>query len=543
MAGTRSVCRAAAAGSLGLLLVLSAPASAPAAIATLETGVTGAGGHARTPFDKTSQRKVVRTRVGVPRDPLTYVVYTRFNVGTGKTEVILARSQTTFLSDSEKLVLFGSGGAAWANSSDSFAYPAIDISADGKELHVVALNSSQTDVVYTKNVSIEGAAWQTAWTQAGGGTSPRYDVVSTSPYGTSAPSIALDENRRPHVVWTRPALASPFAPNVFYARHDGAAWSGESPLSSITTGTAFPEELDPSIDIANGWVHVLYKDDQDTGDATPKTDRFRYVRNTNQFVYSAYYAPVTVMQPAAAQNDLGQPGSIAAQGNDVWVTGSFLGGFSNVGYFNYSTTRRRLVGDRRPGHRERPLRVRRGREGPRADRAQLPREPITGSTRSAGTAAPSTPTSGAGATWVDGLGGTCASHSSYVVTGVAATQPDDSLHLSVLKRKLTRDNELAYCWYNSLANASPGADGRHDLLRLVHRGHPLPGTPDVPPLDRHAAGLRVGHSRLPDLHGGPRHQRHHRPRLAHRVGSGTQWRTANRGPGDVFRVRTASTTW
>ncbi len=90
-------------------------------------------------------------------------------------------------------------------------------------------------------------------------------MVSTSAYATTAPSIALDENARPHVVWTRPGLASPFAPNVFYARHDGAAWSADVPLSSITAGTAFPEELDPSIDIANGWVHVLYKDDQDTG--------------------------------------------------------------------------------------------------------------------------------------------------------------------------------------------------------------------------------------------------------------------------------------
>ena len=235
-------------------------------------------------------------------------------------------------------MLFGSGGAAWPNSSDSFAYPAIDISADGKELHVAALNVTQTDVIYTKNVSIEGAAWQTAWTQAGGGTSPRYDVVSTSAYGTSAPSIALDENRRPHVVWTRRGARSPFAPNVFYARHDGAAWSGEAPLSTIDGGHRVPRGARPLDRHRERLGTRALQGRPNVGDATPKTDRFRYVRNTNQFLYSAYYAPVTIMQPAVAQNDFGQPGSVAAQGDDVWVTGSFLGAFSNVGYYNYSTS-------------------------------------------------------------------------------------------------------------------------------------------------------------------------------------------------------------
>ena len=111
-------------------------------------------------------------------------------------------------------------------------------------------------------------------------------MVSSSAYGTSAPSIAVTRTARP-VVGPDPARLT-LAPNVFYARHDGAAWSGESPFSSITSGTAFPEELDPSIDIANGWVHVLYKDDQDPGDATPKTDRYRYVRNTDQFIYTSF---------------------------------------------------------------------------------------------------------------------------------------------------------------------------------------------------------------------------------------------------------------
>ena len=181
-----------------------------------------------------------------PQDALTYVVYTRFNGGTGQTEVILARSRTRLpLRLREARPLRRGRRRRGPNGSDNFAFPAIDISADGKQFHVVALNLTQTVVVYTKNVSIEGAAWQTAWTQAAGGTSPRYDVVSPSAYGTTAPAIALDENRRPHVVWTRPGLASPFAPNVFYARHDGSAWSGEAPLSTINAGHHVPRGARP----------------------------------------------------------------------------------------------------------------------------------------------------------------------------------------------------------------------------------------------------------------------------------------------------------
>ena len=205
--------------------------------------------------------------------------------------------------------------------------------------------SRSSAVVYTKNVSIE-TAWQTAWTRADGTAAPpRYDLVGASAYATNgAVHRRRRVNARPHVVWTatrhhalRPAERLPRA-----SRRDELD-RATPPLSSVPVGTAYPEELDPSIDIANGWVHVLYKDDQDTSDAAAKTNRYRYVRNNTQFGYSSYNAAVTVMQPAAGQNDAGLPGSVAARDNGVWITGSFLGGFSNSGT---TTTRATAV---RPG--------------------------------------------------------------------------------------------------------------------------------------------------------------------------------------------------
>ena len=51
-----------------------------------------------------------------------------------------------------------------------------------------------------------------------GGTSPRYDTVSTSAYGPStAPALAVDASGRPHVAWARPdgsARPEPLLPHL-----------------------------------------------------------------------------------------------------------------------------------------------------------------------------------------------------------------------------------------------------------------------------------------------------------------------------------------
>ena len=143
------------------------------------------------------------------------------------------------------------------------------------------------------------------------GRGPRYDVVSASAYTTSAPSIAVDDARHPHVAWARPPTrALPFAPNVYYRHHAGTGW-GPKTAAGVRFWRAppLPQELDPSIDATNGFVHVLYKDDQNPGDGTPKTDRFRHANTYSSGNYVDFLGgPVTVMQPAAAQNDAGLPG-------------------------------------------------------------------------------------------------------------------------------------------------------------------------------------------------------------------------------------------
>ena len=124
------------------------------------------------------------------------------------------------------------------------------------------------------------------------------------------------------------------------------------------------------------------------------------------------------------------------------------------------------------------------------------------------------------------------------MTGVAATQPNDSLHLSVQKRKLTGENELAYCWYNSLTNVTPArtADtiycdsytGATPFLgpRYYHRS--IGTRPDYGSDTTYCPTCTEGIGTSVTTALGSR--------LV--VGSGTQWRSANRGPGDVLDVST-----
>ena len=104
--------------------------------------------------------------------------------------------------------------------------------------------------------------------------------------------------------------------------------------------------------------------------------------------------------------------------------------------------------------------------------------------------------------------------------------------------KLKRENDLAYCWYNSNANASPvrTADtiycdtytGATPLLgpRVYHRS--IGTRPDYGSDATYCPTCTEGLGTSVTTALGSR--------LV--VGSGTQWRTANRGPGDVINVST-----
>ncbi len=196
------------------------------------------------------------------------------------------------------------------------------------------------------------------------------------------------------------------------------------------------------------------------------------------------------MQPAAARTTLGLPGSIAAQGNDVWVTGTFLGGFSNVGYYNYSTTAGASWVLDGPGTEDDVYECDGAREGARAHRAQHRGQRPPSLTRSAATAGRSSPTGGR-----SDLGRRSRRHvrlaqqlrrHSLGRHAAGRQPPPDGAQEEAPPRQRAR-----LLLVQQPRERRAGENGRHDLLRLLHRGHPLPGTPDVPPLDRHAGGLRV----------------------------------------------------
>ncbi len=310
--------------ALGGLLALSYAGTAEAGY-QVATGVTGGLGTSRNPFDKTSQRKVARDA-----HDRWLVVFSRVNAGTGRNEVHLARSRDfnplNNLPDANEwpsVCLFGQGGLVVDNAANNYVFPSLDVSESRLKVGVTVLDLTANDVLYTQNVNVASWSLAGAWTQAGGGTSPRYDTVNASVYGTTAPVLAFDANDRPHLAYVRANVS--FRPSVYYRTWQGS-WGSEIEISDVSAaGTAFPTELDPTIDYGgNGWVHVAYKDDSNVGDATAKTDRYRYVRNALSGDYGTFTSPVTVIS-AGVSNDLGQPPSLAAQGNDVWLVGGFAG--------------------------------------------------------------------------------------------------------------------------------------------------------------------------------------------------------------------------
>ena len=297
------------AATLGILALLAgAPAEAGSTVAS---GVTNGLYTIQNPFDRNNQRKVVRDSTGA-----CYVVFTQT---TTDREVRIARSADCSTSW-QQFLLFGSSTAG-----QEFKYPSIDISDDRKTLHVVAVATSPVGVLHSQNASLSGSGWSTAdnWQQAGGvdptpGTVD-YDTIATA--FAEAPSVAVDPEGRPHVVYVD--LDGSSRPNVFYTYY-GAGWSSPANLSQVTTGLTLPSELDPSVDIANSYVHVLYKDDSFPLDGSSRTSRYRYVRNVNPTNFTSFNAPVTLIDQGGTQN--ASPGSLAAYGRKVWVVGGYSSG-------------------------------------------------------------------------------------------------------------------------------------------------------------------------------------------------------------------------
>ncbi len=310
---------AARTAALGLLaLAMGTASEAKSIVATAVAGAAGDGGY---PFDKANQRKIVRDA-----SDAVYVVFTRWNTTNSRREVVITRCT----SDCGNTGTWATPAVLFSSASADFLYPSIDVSDDRSTLHVVAFADATKSVLYTRNSNLPGTGWSTLenWTKANGdasGPGVDYDtIVCNTCSGRSlntnsgAASVAVDPLGRPHVAYV--SQDASLRPNVFYNYFDGA-WVYADPgrnLSGITT-SGLAQNLDPSIDIASGYLHVLYRDSPSAGDPV----RYSYVRNVTpgNFNSGGFTSPVSIIErnPGVAC----RPGSLAAYGKNVWVTGGY----------------------------------------------------------------------------------------------------------------------------------------------------------------------------------------------------------------------------
>ena len=477
-------------------------AGAAEARTTVATNVTNGSGVGQNPFDKASQRKVVRDAAGA-----CYVVFTQtrcYGAGCPSTptyqnrEVVLARSLDCDTSWQQALLLSS------AVSGTEYLYPSIDLSDDRQTLHLVAYSTNPTGVLYTQNASLSGAGWSTAdnWKRAGGiDPTPGavdYDTIATTLSG--APAVAVDSEDRPHVVYVDADASS--RPNVFHTRHTGA-WTPPVNLSLVTTGVPanLPSALDPSIDAANGYLHVLFKDDSLTGDASPTTDRFRYVRNAGTYNFTTFNAPVTVIQrgtPSAAR-----PGSLAAYGRRVFVVGGF-NVLNEYGWRNESADDGATWSQ--------------GATGTIFESSILAYTYVVGLNPAAPDHRLATMRAdGAQEVYRYGWSGVTWGSRVTTATESGSIPPSTGAHISIEKHKPPSADNIVYCWYNG----SSGVDRLYCSLETQAMGAGAPtylrsiGTA----LDYQNVGtitVTLGSATV--------------------TGSGTAWKTANRGRGDRLTV-------
>ncbi len=325
-----------------------------------------------------------------------------------------------------------------------------------------------------------------------------YDTIATTLSGP--PVLAVDPEGRPHVAYVDADASS--RPNVFHTRHAGA-WTPPVNLSLVTTGVPanLPSALDPSIDMANGYLHVLFKDDSLTGDASPTTDRYRYVRNTGAGNFTTFNAPVTVIQRAA--RSAARPGSLAAYGRQVFV----VGGFNVLNEYGW---RNESADDGASWSQ--------GATGAIFEGSILAYTYVVGLNPSAPDHRLATMRAD-GAQEVYRYGWDGASWGSRVTTATesGSTPPNTGAHISIEKHKPPSTDDIVYCWYNG----SSGVDRLYCSLETQAMGQ---GAPTYFRSIGTAAGYQDVGTITVTLGS------------ATVTGSGTTWKTANRGRGDRLTV-------
>ncbi len=187
--------------SLALTLLVLGDAAPTEARTTVASNVTNGSGVGQNPFDKASQRKVVRDAAGA-----CYVVFTQthcYGAGCPGTptyqnrEVVIARSLDCDTSWQHFLLLTSSV------SGTEYLYPSIDLSDDRQTLHVVAYSTNPGGVLYTQNASPSGTGWSTAdsWKRPGD--------IDPTPGAVDYDTIATTLSGAPRGRGRRPRRAAP----------------------------------------------------------------------------------------------------------------------------------------------------------------------------------------------------------------------------------------------------------------------------------------------------------------------------------------------
>jgi hypothetical protein len=487
----------------------------------------------RSPLDKVSQRKIVRDK-----DGNRYLVFGRFrDTGgcAGYQEIRLARSTDDGATWTE-VALFGQGGIAWNTATNGFMYPALDTNSARDELHVVVQHYSGQRLLYTKNVSLANWDQAAAWTCAAGGRNSGgtcvYDgaeqVNSTSVYGESAPAIAVDGDGLPHVAFEGWAgSGSNRGVRWRFYRPGLGSWS---PEDLVTNDSCTSANRDVSIEASRGLndsavvqsrVHFLYKQDADCTN-TVDTLRYAFAVRTGVETYSAVtrlpgtgsgFPPFTYLwiSNGTGPGRVAQGASITSQGGRLWAVGGFDSPSGTTVKMAYSTTN----GD-------------------------------TWEVGAAGGVAV------AGANFAEGYPavGASAGFDHRIMSGLSAAgssaqlgyqwhersrafryrtqlqgdatagETGDYAHLTLEKRRPLRSSDFAYCWYVSTNNGAPPPNLLVDEIRcnvdptVMYRSIAA-ATGDF----TYAVGTvsATNGSRIVD-------------------GSGTAWRTANRGRGDRLDI-------
>lgn len=282
------------------------------------------------PLIPTSSRNIVRS------GNYWYIVYrTRSYDGTYHNAIFINRCSTSGC-DATPTKLCGDnadgkGTAILRTENRTYGTVSIDINDERNTLHVVWTDgitspSYQNGLYYSKCTDLANYNSASSWSQAGGGTSPRYDTIvsnssSTPTYANSA--ITVDHNNKPHIAYVQSGT-----PSVYYTSYntsDSNAWKASSVLiANDTYGND-----NPSIDVtSDNYVHIAW---QHRNNSTQQYYQIDYAKSDNASNYNTFTKTAQIIY--VASKDIRAP-SLAVDRNDgIYVVAGDNSGVA--GRYNY----------------------------------------------------------------------------------------------------------------------------------------------------------------------------------------------------------------